>query len=520
MIGAAARAMFLATAVSASLLASTALPVTAAAHAAKPSDFNGDGRADLAIGVQGEDIGSAEDAGAVNVLYGSSTGLSAKGNQLWSQDSPGVKGASHGGSFESADNFGAALASGDFDRDGYADLAVGVPGDQVGHDKVRSGAVNVLYGSKSGLAAKGDQLWSLANLPGVPHRWDGFGTALASGDFDGDGYWDLAIGVPGRDEGSAQYAGEARVLYGGPTGLTATRAWAITTSTTGVRIPAQGDWFASALAAGDVTGDGRADLAIGAPLGSARGVGVFLGGPGGLSSVGAQWWTQSSPGMDDVFDANDRFGAALAIGDFDEDGHHDLAIGTPNLVIADEFGKVIILPGTEFGLTAIGRQIWDGPVPGTDEIGALFGFALAAGDFDGDGHADLAVGAPLTGERVGSVYVLYGGDGGLDDARAQLWSQESAGVPGTSEDDDVFGAAVVALDFDRSGQDDLAIGAPGESAHRMGVGRVTVIDGRAGGLSQTGIRTWTQDSRGVKDAAQSFDRFGSTLAGSRAALDL
>ena len=99
--------------------------------------------------------------------------------------------------------------------------------------------------------------------------------------------------------------------------------------------------------------------------------------------------------------------------------------------------------------------------------GARFGFALAAGDFDGEGHADLAIGAPLTGDsRLGSVYVLYGGDDGLDDADAQLWSQDSAGVPGTSEDDDGFGAAVVALDFDRSGQDDLAIGAPDESGHR------------------------------------------------------
>ncbi|HEY6569669.1 MAG TPA: hypothetical protein VIZ22_05235 [Candidatus Limnocylindrales bacterium] len=516
-----ARRLSLTTAISSLLLTMVAAPVAAAPAAAMPSDFDGDGYADLAIGVQGEDIGSEFDAGAINVLYGTSNGPAAGGDQFWSQDSPGVKGTSQGGrtaGIGNGDYFGAALASGDFDKDGYADLAIGVPSDRVGHDNVRGGAVNILYGSKSGLTATGDQLWSLANLPGVPVKHDWFGGALASGDFDGDGYWDLAIGAAGRDIGGVRQAGEVRLLYGGHAGLTEARSHALTRSSVAGQAPSREEGFGAAVAAGDVTGDGRAELAVGAPFGtfygSPGGVGLFHGSSTGISVTGAQWWTQTSPGIDDPVDQGDRFGAALAFGDFDNDGHRDLAVGTPNIEIDAAVGKVIVLPGSVAGLTTAGSQVWDSPVGGTDDWGPEFGFALAAGDFDGNGADDLAIGAPWTGSRVGSVYVLYAGGGGLDDARAQRWSQDSVGVPGTSEDDDVFGIAVTALDFDRSGHDDLVIGASNETGHRLGSGRITVIRGRAAGLTNVGIRAWTQDSRHIRDAEEPWDRFGSTLTGS------
>ena len=91
------------------------------------ADFDGDGFADLAVGVPGEDVGTVADAGAVNVIYGGPTGLTAAGNQLWTQDSEGIKGTQ-----EPGDEFGFSLAAADFDRDGFADLAVGVPGEDVG----------------------------------------------------------------------------------------------------------------------------------------------------------------------------------------------------------------------------------------------------------------------------------------------------------------------------------------------------------------------------------------------------
>ena len=97
------------------------------ARAARAQDFNGDGFADLAIGVPGESVGSVTGAGAVNVIYGSSIGLTATGNQFWTQDKLGI-----GNSAEPFDRFGDSLAWGDFNGDGFSDLAIGVPYEDVG----------------------------------------------------------------------------------------------------------------------------------------------------------------------------------------------------------------------------------------------------------------------------------------------------------------------------------------------------------------------------------------------------
>ena len=134
-------------------------------------------------------------AGAVNVIYGSNTGLSATGNQLWHQDSSWVEGVA-----EAGDSFGATLVCGDFDVDQFDDLAIGVPGEDVG-GAVDAGAVNVLYGSNGGLTAAGNELWhqDSPRHQGVAEAGDRFGAALASGDFNDDVADDLAIGVPGED---------------------------------------------------------------------------------------------------------------------------------------------------------------------------------------------------------------------------------------------------------------------------------------------------------------------------------
>ena len=118
-------------------------------------DFNGDGTGDLAVGVPYEDVGSAVDAGAVNIVYGSATGLTASGNQFFHQDSPGVSGAA-----QASDHFGWALAAGDFDGDGFSDLAVGIP-DEDTSGVVDEGGVQVFRGSATGLTPW--QFWNATN---------------------------------------------------------------------------------------------------------------------------------------------------------------------------------------------------------------------------------------------------------------------------------------------------------------------------------------------------------------------
>src|SRR6185503_10360710 len=158
-------------------------------------DFNGDDRDDLAIGVRFERVGDdGIGAGAVNVLYGSSSGLTSSGDQFWTQDSAGIESGA-----ENNDAFGSALAAGDFDKDGFADLAVGVPGEGVG-TKLAIGAVSVIRGSSSGLTSTNDQFWTQdsSGVLDAAEDKDGFGSALATGDFDNDGFADLAIGLPGE----------------------------------------------------------------------------------------------------------------------------------------------------------------------------------------------------------------------------------------------------------------------------------------------------------------------------------
>jgi hypothetical protein len=191
----------------------------AAAFGDVQGDFNGDGRADLAVGVPRENVGTISDAGAVNVIYGGAGGLSATGNQLWSQDSAGVQGVA-----QSDNRFGWSLAAGDFNGDGRADLAVGVPGEDFAGSGPGTGAVNVLYGGAGGLSATGNQLWhqGTSGVLGAGAASDEFGWSLTAGDFNGDGRADLAAGVPGENVGAISDAGAVNVLYGGAGGLSAT----------------------------------------------------------------------------------------------------------------------------------------------------------------------------------------------------------------------------------------------------------------------------------------------------------
>ena len=168
------------------------------------SDFNSDGFADLAVGT-GAGVES------VSVLYGSAAGLTSAGNQLWSQDSPGIEGVTR-----AHDYFGAALAVGDFNGGGFGDLAIGVPWEQEGSG---GGAVNVIYGSALGLTAAGNQLWSQDSpgVTGAAEADDGFGGSLAAANLGHSSHDDLVVGVPSEDVDRVLDAGAVQVPMARPT---------------------------------------------------------------------------------------------------------------------------------------------------------------------------------------------------------------------------------------------------------------------------------------------------------------
>ncbi|OIJ69259.1 FG-GAP-like repeat-containing protein [Streptomyces mangrovisoli] len=180
-------------------------------------DLNGDGYDDLVTGDT-----RAGRGGAVTVRYGRAAGLATKAT-TYTQDSPGVPGAD-----ETGDDFGASVAVGDATGDGYADIAVGAPQEDVdGHQDV--GDIVLLKGGRSGVTTTGAQAFHQATpgVPGAAEDGDRFGSAVRLRDINRNGRADLAIGASGEDvAGGGRDDGAAWVLRGTATGLTASYATA------------------------------------------------------------------------------------------------------------------------------------------------------------------------------------------------------------------------------------------------------------------------------------------------------
>ena len=476
---------------------SKAAPKPSRTDASQRVDFNGDGFNDLAVGAPGEDTGGALDAGAVNVVYGGQGGL-VGANQTIVQGNP-----------ETGDLFGSALAKGDFNADGFTDLAVGAPFEDLAAS-TDAGAVVVFYGDQNGLPNSGGQVLSQAN----PEESDAFGEALDTGFFNADGFADLAVGAPLETLAANSSAGAVTVFAGA--GAELAGVGQVLTQAN----PETGDFFGAALVVGDFVGGGNA-LAVGAPgedvgaAGNAGSAHVFYNSTAGLPTT-SQLLLQSNP------EVGDQFGSALAAGYFNADAFMELAVGAPFEDVGSQSaaGAVNIFPGSTTGLAASGPSFVQGPgTGGMPETADLFGASLATGLFDDiNGLWDLAVGAPGEGigaaDDAGVVNVLYGSTTGLV-GRNQAVSQDTPGVPGNAEAGDRFGAAlargVLFNNFNGDNDADLAVGAPGEGvAGAEAAGAVNVVYGSASGLTGTGSQLFTQGP-GTGGLVEPFDNFGAAL---------
>ena len=346
-------------------------------------------------------------------------------------------------------------------------------------------------------------------------------------DFNGDGFDDLAIGVPLADVGNVVDAGAVRLYAGGTSGLTFLTT--LTQNSAFVADTAEaGDRFGSALTTGFFNADRFLDLAVGVP-GEDRGrvkdsgaVHVFYGTAKGLTATGDVVFDQASRGIGGSAEAGDRFGSSVAAGDFGRSGQQDLAVGVPfeNLGKAKDAGIVQVIYGTTKGLASAKTKTISqntSKVEGSAESGDRFGSSLAVGDFGRSAKDDLAIGAPYEdlgkAKDTGMVHVLYGATKGLTGSGSSAFSQGKRSVSGLQETGDLFGFSLSAGNLGRSAKDDLAIGVPYEDiGTKVDAGLLHVLYGASGPMSAAGSEEFSADSPNVGGASEAGDHFGFALA--------
>ncbi|MGW7055099.1 FG-GAP-like repeat-containing protein [Streptomyces sp. NPDC054887] len=438
------------------------------------TDFDHDGHADLAVAAPFATVGGVEKAGYISIVYGTASGPGAARHQMISRATPGVPGDLQG-SFA----FGAQTLPGDLDGDSYTDLLV-VGG---GNDE---GQPTVLWGSKDGLSGQNTV------LPYHPSEF-------ALGDFNGDGKRDLVVNSDPSDD--PNYSGMT-IQYGPFTrdGKTRTRD-SITTDDSG-------NSGLRSFITGDMTGDGVDDI-------------VTTHGFEEMQHE-AHFWKGSRTG---VSHTSKYLGTAYSgtVGDVDGDGYGDL-ITRDNGHLTEDVdhrpGSITIQYGTSTGPTNTGKKVITQAttgVPGASETNDAFGASLSAGDVNGDGKAEVAVGVP--GESLdaatgtGAVILLKGASkaaGGMTGKGAIAYNQSTAGVPGVSESGDDFGRQVSLADRNKDGKADLTATAPGEDGAFADSGALWNLYGTASGLTTTGAGTLSPAKLGAPEADA---KFGHTLGG-------
>lgn len=374
-----------------------------------------------------------------------------------------------GDAVQTDSGYGSALSViGDVDGDGYSDFAVGIPLWDDG--QADEGAVWVYRGGPSGPTFA--PTWAReSNQPGAF-----FATSIApAGDVDGDGYADLIVGAPGWSSDVSQ-AGEGAIFVfrGGPGGLEASPSWTFESDQAGAALGS------SVATAGDLDGDADDEVVVGAPLFDATladegRVWVFPGGPGGLSLPPSF--------VRDGGQAGGRFGSSVATaGDVDADGDSDFLVAAQGWSNGEtDEGYVALFRGSTGVLSTAPAWEREGNL-----VGAKLGSSIAGvGDVDGDGYADVLLGAsgytddPVGQAGEGWVFLYRGISAGLEAAAS--WSAQS------NQASAAFGASVAtAGDANGDGYADIAVGAPFWDVSATDEGAAFVWLGGAGGFGAAG----------------------------------
>jgi hypothetical protein len=395
-------------------------------------DVNKDGFSDVIVGAPNH-LGSGGGLAGKAFLYtGSASGLASTSS--WS-----VEGAPFA-------RLGSSLSAGDVNSDGFTDIMIGAPNHRTGEGEPSIGAAYVYLGTSSGLETL--PAWFVTGDQDL----DRFGASVALADVNGDGFSDAVVGAPLYDE-SFTDEGEVFIYLGGPSSLPLTPSAILSGGQMGA------DFGRSVAAAGDVNGDGRGDLIVGSPLydngeiDEGRAL-LFLGSAGGLSSS-PSWTIESNQTMA-------QLGASVAgAGSVNGDTFKDVVVGAPAYMTgAGMAGAAFGFKGSASGLEAVAS--WS--VFGEQNLAGFGGAVAAAGDVNGDGRADVVVGAAAHDDGQndeGLAFVYLGSSAGLDrfPSRVVESDQAAAGMGvavGAAGDVNGDGIGEIILGADRydNGQND------------------------------------------------------------------
>ncbi|MBY0335615.1 MAG: FG-GAP-like repeat-containing protein [Acetobacteraceae bacterium] len=465
---------------------------------ASAGDVNGDGLADLIVGAYLADNNGRGNSGSAYVVFGQASGfanvdLASLGTQGFRLDGQAV-----------GDNAGFSVASaGDVNGDGFADVIVGAYlADNNGRSS--SGSAYVVFGQASGFAT----IDLAAGLGTQGFRIDGqmtsgaAGRSVASaGDVNGDGFADVIVGAMFANNNGRSASGSAYVVFGQASGFA--NVDLANLGARGFRIDgaASSDNIGVAVAsAGDVNGDGFGDIIVGANVADNNGrpnsgsAYVVFGKASGFANIDLAAGLGTQGFRIDGAAASDGAGASVAsAGDVNGDGIGDVIVGAN---VADNNGRttsgsayVVFGQASGFAnvdLASLGAQgVRIDGAAGNDQAGSS---VASAGDLDGNGFADLVVGARLASSNgrsgSGSAYALFSQNTGNATLRGVTLGDSLSGGAGN---DQLTGLAGNDLLIGRGGDDDLNGGAGLDTAWIAGSRSATTLTKTATGWTATGV---------------------------------
>lgn len=420
-------------------------------------DLNGDGYGDFAIGARYYDVTKVNE-GAVFMYYGNPTKNFPVRNAVFS----GEQGEAW---------MGTALASaGDVNGDGYSDLIIGA----YAYDNGQTDEGTALVYHGGGLVGHVTAKSMVADSVAARR----FGSAVANaGDINADGFDDVIISAPGSDPLTP---GRTCVIYGSTEGIKPPWYNAPHKLTTLI--------FGRAVSgAGDVNGDGYADVVIGNPswgnVPNGGEVRIYFGTATGIDTVNFQVLYEPLGGT--------KFGTSVSgAGDLNGDNYADVVIGAPKYkVVNDTRGAAYVYYGSPTGVGTVPKVL-----PGKNSNASMGTSVAGLGDTNGDGYGDLIVGAPTTNTSAaegGAAWIYYGSSTGVDNS-STFFKNDNAYVH--------FGASVAAAgDVNGDGFNDAVIGIPEHGLSKQG--SVAVYLGASAGFTEANKRfypgNWANAAFGI-----------------------